>query len=186
MLPDDADPEVNIIEDADGDWVVEDRDDNTRKVEDGESIVLANSEAWLLDLPSTSTATVQAGAAQLTLETIKLHFAVSRDEETTVLTLAHDAGSIVVEERSHHYMMLTLARAFLEDGEASPAERGWVAREELCRKLGMDARRLNVDVFRARKQFAELEVNGAVGIIARRPGSGQLRLGVQQVTVTRL
>jgi hypothetical protein len=82
--------------------------------------------------------------------------------------------------------MLNLARALLEDDDASPAERGWVDREAFCKRVGMDPRRLNVDVFRARRQFAELDVGGAVGIIARRPASGQLRLGVPQVTVTRL
>ena len=65
-------------------------------------------------------------------------------------------------------------------------ERGWVDREVLCRMLATDPRKLNVDVFRVRRQLTELGIYGAAGIIARRAGTGQLRLGTHRVEVTKL
>jgi hypothetical protein len=52
--------------------------------------------------------------------------------------------------------------------------------------LATDSRKLNVDVFRVRRQFTELGIHGAAGIIARRPGTGQLRLGTERVQVSKL
>jgi len=52
--------------------------------------------------------------------------------------------------------------------------------------LATDSNKLNVDIFRARKQFSALGIHGAAGIIARRPGTGQLRLGLDRVDVTRI
>jgi len=52
-------------------------------------------------------------------------------------------------------MLLTLARVRLEDkrGEQRGSV-GWIAQEDYCVKLRTTPDRLNVDVFRARKQFA--------------------------------
>ena len=184
VLPDDDHPEVSIFEDATGRWVAEEGD-GARVVADRD-IVIADGEGWILDLPSGAGSTWEAGVLLPTLETISLRFAVSRDEEHIEVTLAHAGGAAPLAVRTHHYLLLTLARAVLADEGASPAERGWVDREVLCRMMGTDSRRLNVDVFRVRRQMAALGIHGAAGIIARRSGTGQIRLGTARVEVTRL
>jgi hypothetical protein len=184
VLPDDDHPEVGIFEDVTGLWVAEDVD-GSRLVADRE-VVIADGDGWMLDLPSSAGATVQPSGAVVTLDTISMHFAVSRDEEHVEVTVLHGGAKSSLPTRTHHYLLLTLARATLEDEQASPAERGWVDRELLCRMLATDPRRLNVDVFRVRKQLADLGIHGAAGIIARRPGTGQLRLGTQRVEVHKL
>jgi hypothetical protein len=184
VLPDDDHPELSIFEDHTGLWVAEDAD-GSRKVADRD-IVVADGEGWILDLPSSADATVEPSGALVTLETISINFAVSRDEEHVEVTVVHDGVPSSLPIRTHHYLLLTLARAALADESASAAERGWIDREQLCRMLATDPRRLNVDVFRVRKQFADMGIHGAAGIIARRPGTGQLRLGTQRVEVHRL
>lgn len=184
VLPDDEHPEVSIFEDAGGRWVAEEGDE-TRLVADRD-IVIADGEGWVLDLPSTAGATWEAGALLPTIDTLSLSFGVSRDEEFIEVTVVHEGGRTPLPARSHHYLLLTLARAALSDEASSAAERGWVDREVLCRMLATDPRKLNVDVFRVRKQLAALGVHGAAGIIARRAGTGQLRLGTHRVEVTKL
>ena len=100
--------------------------------------------------------------------------------------MLHAGKATALPPRSHHYLLLTLARALLADDAASAAERGWVDSQALCRMLATDPRSLNVDVFRARRQLASLGVHGAAGIIARRTAAGQLRLGTDRIEVTRL
>jgi hypothetical protein len=184
VLPDEERPEVSFFEDANGVWVVEDGD-GTRPVADRD-IVIADGEGWILDLPSAAPATVEASAYLPTLESISLRFAVSRDEEHVELTVEHAGKTTVLPSRSHYYLLLTLARARLADQTSSPAERGWVDRELLCQMLATDARKLNVDVFRVRRQLASLGIHGAAGIVARRPGTGQLRLGTDRIEVAKL
>lgn len=184
VLPDEERPMVSVFEDAAGRWVAEDGDE-ARAVRDRD-VVVVDGEGWVLDLPSTTGATMDAGAGAPTLESIVLRFGVSSDEEHVEVTLVHAGRPTPLPPRSHHYLLLTLARARLGDGAGSAAERGWVERDELCRMLATDPSTLNVDVFRARRQLAALGVSGAAGLIARRPGTGQLRLGTDRVEVNRL
>jgi hypothetical protein len=184
VLPDDDRPEVSVFEDAGGRWVAEDAE-GSRLVRDRD-VVVADGEGWILDLPSTAGATWEAGAFTPTLESIVLRFAVSLDEEHIELSVLHDGRATKLTHRSHHYLLLTLARARLEDRDGPPAERGWMTSAEVCRMLKTDSAALNVDVFRARRQLASLGILGAAGIVARRPGTGQLRLGTDKVEVTTL
>lgn len=184
VLPDDDHPEVSIFEDATGRWVAEDGD-GSRFVADRAVVVVAEGEGWVLDLPSAAGSTWEVGVLP-TLESISLRFGVSRDEEHIEVTVVHPGGTSSLGARTHHYLLLTLARAHLADATDSPAERGWMDREILCRMLATDPRRLNVDVFRVRRQVAALGIHGAAGIIARRPGTGQLRLGTSRVEVCKL
>jgi hypothetical protein len=184
VLPDEERPTLSIVEDTAGRWVAEDGD-VAREVRDRD-VVVADGEGWVLDLPCADGATMDAGAGAPTLESITLRFGVSLDEEHVEVTVLHHGKPTPLPPRTHHYLLLTLARARLGDGAASPAERGWIERDELCRMLAMDPSTLNVDVFRARRQLAALGVHGAAGIIARRPGTGQLRLGTDRVEVSRL
>src|SRR5262249_32098187 len=108
------------------------------------------------------------------------------DEEHVEVTVVHERGVTALPPRSHHYLLLTLARALLGDPDTSAGERGWGDREKLCRMLATDARKLNVDVFRVRRQMASLGIQGSAGVTARRPGTGQLRLGTDRVEVTKL
>jgi pSer/pThr/pTyr-binding forkhead associated (FHA) protein len=184
VLPDEERPEVSIFEDASGRWVAEDSE-GTRFVADRD-IVIADGEGWILNLPNAAGETQEISTLLPAFDTITLRFAVSRHEEHVEVTVVHGCGSTAMPARAHHYLLLTLARAIVEDEDASPAERGWVDREELCRRIGTDGPRLNVDVFRNRRQFAALGIHGAAGIIERRPGTGQLRLGTARVEVTKL
>lgn len=145
-----------------------------------------DGEGWILDLPHVTIATHEVNDVPSSIESVELRFGVSRDEEHIEVTVFNGVRTTSLPPRSHHYLLLTLARALLDDPEASPAERGWVDRALLCRMLATPANLLNVAVFRARKQFAEHGIPGAAGIIARRPGTGQLRLGTDRVEVTKL
>jgi hypothetical protein len=184
VLPDEERPEVSIFEGAGGAWIAE-QGDEARPVRDHD-VVVADGEGWILDLPTTGAPTWEVGVDEPTLETITLRFAVSLDEETIELTIVHEGQAMALPSRTHHYLLLTLARARLADAEASRDARGWVDRDTLRRMLAVERAVLNVDVFRARRQLASLGVRGAVGIIERRPGSTQLRLGTDRVEITRL
>jgi hypothetical protein len=66
------------------------------------------------------------GARQLRLETLPFRFAVSSDEEHVVIYMKRPSGEARLPSRAHDYMLLTLARARLQDRSAgcSPAEEG--------------------------------------------------------------
>lgn len=49
--------------------------------------------------------------------------------------------------------------------------------------LRTDANRLHIDIYRARRQFAEVGVLGATRLIERRTGTRMLRIGVAHLDV---
>ncbi len=183
VLPDDDSPLVSIFEETSGRWVME-SGDAVRPVRDHEPVIVAG-ESWILELPASGGATL-AAAQEPVLEDLGVRVAVSRDEEHVEVTLIHGGRAIALEPRTYHYLLLVLARLRAADTASSQAERGWVERDELCRMLSVDELKLNTDVCRLRKQVAAAGVHGAAGIIARRPGSGQLRLGIDRVEIAAL
>ncbi len=74
----------------------------------------------------------------------------------------------------------------MEDTADSEGERGWVHVEDIGRMVGMEPANVNVYVARARQQIGELGVEGAAGLVERRPGTGMMRFGVAQVEVGQL
>lgn len=183
VLPDDERPLVTLVEGRDGQWVLE-GEDEARPIADGE-IVIADGEPWVIDLPRGAGSTIDASPAAPTLESVGLRFLVSRDEERVDITVVCPDKEIRLPSRSHHYLLVTLARARLADARKPPAERGFLACSELCRMLATDELRINVDVHRARKQFAAMGLRGAADIVDRRAGTGRIRLGVSRVEVRR-
>ena len=184
VLPGDDDPRVSIFQDALGQWVVESEDAKRPAVD--RDIVTVAGEAWVLELPSAVGGTWQAEASAPTLETIDLRLAVSRDEEHVEVVVVHQGSNTALPSRRYHYLLLILARERLSERSTSAAERGWIDRQALCKKLGVDTNRLNVDVFRLRKQLADLGIQGISGLVARRPDTGQLRLGTDRIEINLL
>jgi hypothetical protein len=182
-LPDDDRPEVSLVEGRDGQWMLE-GEGVLRAAEDGETIA-AGGATWILDLPHGVTSTLGSASEAPVLEEVTLRFFVSRDEEHVGVTVVCPDREIKLPPRNYHYMLVTLARARLEASSAPPEERGWLDREVLCRMLATDELRLNVDVWRARKQLAELGIQGAGNLIERLARTGRMRLGVERVEVRR-
>ena len=181
------DPPVSVIRDRYGGWVL-DRNGDTAPVADLDEVAV-EGDSWRLHLPEVALDTVSAlteaakaarGLAQVTLE-----FHVTRDEEHVQLyavegTMRTDLGAL-----AHNYLLLTLARLREEDAanpERSASEHGWVGVDRLLKMLRVDENKLNVDVHRARKRVASIGVDGAAGVVERRP-TKQMRLGPVRVAI---
>jgi hypothetical protein len=186
-LPSEEEPEVIVMQDADGRWIVEAQGE-ARAAQDGE-VLKVGGEAFALHLPAPIAPTMDARGEPPDIRSVGLCFRISRDEERVevVIDLGHDTR--VFAPRAHHYTWLTLARARLrdeEEGKLPEPSRGWIAVDELCRMLAMDENKLNVEVFRIRQDFGALPVQSATAIIERRKGVRQVRLGTARITLDRL
>ncbi len=183
-LPGAQNPLVTIFMNSEGEWLVE-SNELSRVVVDGEILEL-NGTRYRLELPNLEAGTLQSGMGAPTLESIALSLAVTPDEEQVEVTVLIGGHAKRLPERRYHYLLVTLARAWIAEEGITPSMRGWVDREEICRGLEMDAMKLGVEIYRARKQFAELGIQGAAGLIERRTGTCEIRIGVPNVKVVRL
>lgn len=183
-LPDDRSPLVTLFMNGNDEWMVE-SSNGQRAVVDREVLDIGGNK-YGIELPLAEEETQQVSLVSLMLETIGLRLAVSPDEEQVEVTVLLGAHAKRLPPRRYHYLLVTLARAWLADENAAPSTRGWVDRDDLCRGLGMDATRLGVEIHRARKQFAALGIQNAAELIQRRSGTYEIRIGVSNVEVTAL
>lgn len=181
-LPDDDHLEAVIFESHPGAWIAE-VEGEPRAVKDQDCLSL-NGDTWRLCLPRFHEETL-AISSQVGVQP-GLHFEVSRDEEFIRIWFVKNDARVEVATRAHHYMLLLLARARMEDQGSGLAsgEAGWLYAEDFCKMLGTEPHLLNVMVHRARQQFARLEMEGAAGLIERRRSTRQMRIGVDQLAVS--
>jgi hypothetical protein len=175
VLPKPSRPVWSIYSNLRGEWVGEGPEGALQTLRTGD-VLQVDDQGWRIWLPQgvAKTATVGLGPE---LDTSVFAFRVSRDEEHVALTVEHLGKKMELEAREHLYLLLTLARARIEDREEPYSEQGWIDRDRLTRMLGIDGNALNVAIFRARSQLGAAGVGGAAGIVEVR--RGQRRIGVE-------
>lgn len=183
MLPDTTRVEACVYADEQGGWRVE-IGSEYRPVADGEVLVVGG-RAWLLSLPTVVAPTSAVPTAEI-VTGLRMRFRVSSDEEHVELDVEGPGLSRSLPHRAHSFAFLTLARARMDADPSLPeAERGWVYADELARRLRLDIGHFNVAIFRARQQLRDAGVPNADALFERRRGSGQIRLGVADISVVR-
>lgn len=181
-LPSARDPQATIYRSPDARWLCE-LGAELRAVEDRAQLEVAGAR-WSLFLPSVLgpvPTTLEAEGAPVALAELSLWFAPSLDEEHVDVTARTDDGKEwILPPRSSHYVLLTLARARIEDARSgvAPAEQGWIYASRLADMLQYTPERLNLEIFRARSLFAKLGFSDATHLVERRTVNRQLRIGV--------
>ncbi|WP_437666322.1 FHA domain-containing protein [Sorangium sp. So ce1182] len=188
VLPDAADPRVTLFEDRDGCWLIE-LDGDVRSAMDHERVEAEGP--WVLRVPPPAQGgavpTTHAADSVMLMNDTVLRFEVSRDEEHVALSILHGGQLTSLSGRTHHELLLVLARARLRDKEngAPAAEQGWVYVDDLLHMLKLDLKHLNVKLFRARQQLAQAGLIEVGALVERRQMTRQIRLGTAAVEVIR-
>jgi len=182
-IPSSEEPLAVIYRGADGQWQLERQDDALTPIED-QGTFEAGGRTWRLCCPSVLFPT-SLPEEQIELKKVALQFFVSRDEEHVELRVATPDDNLNLGARTHHYLLLTLARLRLEDVARGIPDTacGWIYQDELVLQLDATPTQLNVEVFRIRQQFAGLKLRDAAGVIERRPRARQLRIGVAKLSI---
>lgn len=185
-LPDPERPLVTLLAE-DGRWLLE-RAEGTDEAANGVALTL-EGRRWTLLLPRTpvrgSVASTLDATGTAALDQLTLRFSISQDEEHVDLTALTAGGPLALGARSHHFLLLALARARQADARADipEAERGWLYVDDLCRMLRVDPSQINLHLYRARQQLAAAGVEHAAQLVERRRLSRQLRLGLRRVEI---
>jgi hypothetical protein len=178
-------PAAVVFQGMDGQWFV-DQEGQVAPIQENVPFLVEGAR-WRLANASPSQQTSKAGDGPeiMPLCEVRLKFVVSRNEEHVELD-AHWRGRVVrMGARSHHYVLLTLARTRRRDIEKGepPASAGWIAQDELAKQLQFGPERLNLDIFRARRQFGAEGFVPPASIVERRPAARELRLGVSEFEI---
>ncbi|MCA9637378.1 MAG: FHA domain-containing protein [Myxococcales bacterium] len=187
-LPSADAPERCVYRDRQGRWVVSGDEGDAQAIDDRELLVMADASAWRVHLPGADASTWQEDPAGRSLARLRLQLAYSRDEEYVEAVALCGDERLDLKARAHHYTLLILARRRLADRAAgvAEAEEGWIRQDELGDMLRMSDNHLYITIHRARAQLGELGVADAAGLVERRPGTRQLRLGVADLELIML
>lgn len=184
-IPSADDPQATVYRNVSGVWCLEHPDRSPEPLMNGASFEFA-SKIWRFCCPDSVASTTTADVGE-TREPC-LHFSVSPDEEFVELRLEYTGRTIELGSRSHNYLLLALARYRLEDRSSGVPETscGWVYKETLAQDLKTTPQQVDGDVFRIRKHFGEKSPTDVGRVIERRPRTRQLRIGIAQMSITRL
>ncbi|KZX53438.1 hypothetical protein A3709_09935 [Halioglobus sp. HI00S01] len=151
---------------------------NERVIHHGDTLRYDGHE-WQVFLAETENATEISVSPEQKLEDIEFVFDLSQDEENTGLQLNCGSDKVNLGERSHHYLLMHLARIRAADAGNGYDQKtqGWIDNEQLKKDLGMDMPHINIMIFRARKQISEnLEHSLDSDQLIER-GKGRMRFG---------
>ena len=108
-------------------------------------------------------------------------FVASKNEEHVALTISGSNGSYDLGERTHHELMLYLARKRLSDRKTGvvESEQGWVDKELLSQQTGLDEKHINILIYRLRQQLilADSSHLKLLQVVERRRGALRFALG---------
>lgn len=175
---------VDVVEDSPGSWVIEMRG-RCDAVYD-QQVIEIDGKHWCLTLPIAEPRTEPiAGRPPAATADVRLRFRVSADQEHVELFV--DFQDIRWNsQRAYGHALFHLANARIRDRERGghPDEHGWVYADDLCALAGYESEsRLNVEIHRARREFARLGLPNAAVLIQRRRGTRQLRVGTPAIEV---
>lgn len=184
-LPSTDRPEVTIYRNRQGGWVL-DGEQGLSQITDRSQVVVGGVTFHVhLPLAPTGTAPVK-GFVGRRVSDLFIKFRVSADLEHIELDLHGEGERQTFAARTHNEMLLILARTRKQDQarEIPEANCGWMYQDDLCRDVAMDPARLNVDVYRLRRQFATLGLLDPANIIERRTRAKQIRIGIPRIEET--
>jgi hypothetical protein len=166
-------------------WFLEDLNTSDRQALIDGGLVSAFNSQWVFY--SAGTAAMTKHLERLpNVQPCGLSFSVSQDEETTQLSVNLDDNTIDLGVRSHHYLLLLLARLRIQDKDdgVEQDQQGWIYREDLIKALGVQMNHMNIMVHRARKQLTEAggDKFPELGYLIE-TSNGKLRLNSQDITI---
>jgi hypothetical protein len=185
-LPSPDDPQLVITFEVPQGWVVVQQGGVAAALHG--QLLEITGRRWTLNLPEMLEPTGDMRANSSSVDAVGLRFRVSGDEEYVELDVLARGQVHTLKPKSHHHVLLTLARERLQDqatGVSAP-EQGWVYTSELAKMLGANSNQLYVSIHRARKELEDLGVFDAANIVERRALTRQVRLGISDVVVAGL
>lgn len=191
LLPDEAAPDVAIVESARG-WArcapegaLAAVPPDAPLVASGE-VIEAGGRRWVIRLPLVAAKTAPSAGRLGNMTGV---FETGESLDDLRVTLEEKGRQLELPPRKHHELLWHLAQARLADRAAHRAEeeQGWRTASELIELLKLRNRDpyayFNLLVFRARQQLAEVGVSDHTEIIERRRGDQKLRLGMAEIRV---
>jgi len=179
-LPCEDEPSITLCCGADG-WCLDDSG-LIRSIVDQE-ILTVGGQTWQVERPpfveEMSETRAEAEGRAFEVSDAHLSLVVSPDREQVPVTVQVGGRSYTLPSRAHHELLLVLAESRVRERAqtSSEAEAGWIAVEDTARATAAETSKLNLDIYRLRREFEGLGLKDPHRIVERRPTKRQIRVG---------
>jgi pSer/pThr/pTyr-binding forkhead associated (FHA) protein len=185
-LPSDDDPRLTVCLGVRG-WSIEDGS-QVRLLVDQE-VIEFGQERWQVELPPTTDDVAETGTQrdQALIDirdlTLELHVTVDREDISAIVTV--NGRAYHLPNRSHHELLLLLveARMSAQQRALPDDEAGWMTLDEATRSAGVGINKLNLDIFRLRREFEGLGLRDPRQLVERRETRREIRVGTGRLSV---
>ncbi|VAW57782.1 hypothetical protein MNBD_GAMMA07-1502 [hydrothermal vent metagenome] len=157
VLPSEEHPEVTIYMASEGYWICESKA-GISKLNSGDKVGIQGSIWSFVEAKAGATTQAVVGSRYVKVLNIASFFEVSQNEEHVSLNIQVDNKTIDLGQRNHHYLLLLLARKYIEDKSLGiiDSEQGWIDKRLLSKMSGLNENHINIYIYRFRKQLIEL------------------------------
>lgn len=184
VLPNDTHPELTLYQSSQGQWLCEDHA-GTTQLQSGSQVSTREFSWYFVDAEVVDSTKKADQSHNMTTAPITFSFNVSKNEEHVSLVIRFNSELIDLGERTHHYLLLLLARKRMEDHDSGieESEQGWITKELLCQQMGMSENHINIHIYRFRKQLIDVRPSDMqlLQIVERR--RGELRFALTSVEI---
>ncbi len=146
-----------------------------------------SNKKWQLLSPDLTQHTVEMHNETIVIDEISLCINTNLNEESNHCALHTPIGNFDLKVRSHHYLILLLARQLASDydNNLDTSECGWLYLDTLMTLTRLPETQINILIYRARKQFTDSVGNLIASDLFIQRRQGQVRLGIQKIEITK-
>lgn len=185
-LPSDDDPRLTVCLGVRG-WAIEDGS-QVRPLVDQETIEFGG-ERWQVELPPITDDVAETGTQReqplVDVRDLALELRVTADREDISAIATVDGRPFQLPNRSHHELLLLLVEARLAGKQQGvpDEEAGWMTLDEATRSAAVGINKLNLDIFRLRREFEGLGLRDPRQLVERREARREIRVGTGKLSV---
>ncbi|ATC93915.1 FHA domain-containing protein [Pseudoalteromonas tunicata] len=185
VLPSEDAPEVTLYLSPNGHWVCE-TNSGISVLQSGD-VINTQYQKWRYIEAKISDETAKVEAIDMpSSPQVGIYFDVSQNEEHVGLKFLVDNFEYDLGQRSHHYLLLVLARKRLEDKNAGviESEQGWLDKDLVSKMIGQSEAHLNIQIHRFRKQLISMLPKSSCLPQAVERRTGEMRFAFESVEIT--
>ena len=184
VLPNEDSPQLTVYRSSENQWFCE-SSDGIWQLSDGARLQV-DEQVWRFVEGTACDETIKnVERIAIKLNQISAKFNVSQNEEHVFLDIHIDDHCYKLGENNHHYLILLLARQYIEDTELNrdKAECGWIGKDLVANMLNQIEVNINMQIYRFRKKLAQImpENLALPQLIERR--HGEIRFNCEQIDI---
>ena len=185
-LPSDDEPLLTVCLGMRG-WALEEGSQGRLLVD--QEVIQFGQECWQVELPPITDDIAETGTQReqplIDARDLSLELRVSADREAILVIATVEGRAFSLPNRAHHELLLLLVEARLsaQARGVGEDEAGYMTLDEAIRSAAVGINKINLDIFRLRREFEGLGLRDPRQVVERRDARREFRVGTGRLKI---